>query len=127
MADYFTHFSCLLDVGCTANATQALAFFAQGNDEDPDAGPGFLVSVQPHDTGTRLWIRDNDTGDPEMVIRFVKRCAAAFDAAGIIATLFALSHLSFRFEDDRFSDAYARLYDHAAGHPEAGEIFQAID
>lgn len=49
------------------------------------------------------------------------------DAAGIIATLFALSHLSFRFEDDRFSDAYARLYDHAAGHPEAGEIFQAID
>ncbi|NPD15069.1 antirestriction protein [Xinfangfangia sp. D13-10-4-6] len=49
------------------------------------------------------------------------------DAAGIIATMFALSHLSFRFEDDRFSEAYARLYEFAAGHPEAGEIFQAID
>lgn len=49
------------------------------------------------------------------------------DAAGIIATMFALSHLSFRFEDDRFSEAYARLYEFAADHPEAGEIFQAID
>ncbi len=49
------------------------------------------------------------------------------DAAGIIATLFALSHLSFRFTDDRFSDAFARLYDYAARHPEASEIFQAID
>lgn len=49
------------------------------------------------------------------------------DAAGIIATLFALSHLSFRFTDDRFSEGFARLYDYAARHPEAGEIFQAID
>ena len=49
------------------------------------------------------------------------------DAAGIIATMFTLSHLSFRFEDDRFAEAYARLYEFAARHPEAGEIFQAID
>jgi Antirestriction protein. len=49
------------------------------------------------------------------------------DAAGIIATMFALSHLSFRFEDDRFSEAYLRLYEYAADHPEAAEIFQAID
>ncbi|RWR26216.1 antirestriction protein [Sinirhodobacter populi] len=49
------------------------------------------------------------------------------EAAGIIATMFALSHLSFRFEDDRFSDGYLRLYEYAADHPEAGEIFQAID
>lgn len=49
------------------------------------------------------------------------------DAAGIIATLFALSYLSFRFTDDRFSEGFARLYDYAARHPEASEIFQAID
>ncbi|MFT4148647.1 MAG: antirestriction protein [Paracoccaceae bacterium] len=49
------------------------------------------------------------------------------DAAGIIATMFALSHLSFRFEEDRFSEAHARLYEFAVYHPEAGEIFKAID
>lgn len=49
------------------------------------------------------------------------------EAAGIIATLFALSHLSFRHEVDELSEAYMRLYDFAADHPEAREIFQAID
>lgn len=49
------------------------------------------------------------------------------DAAGIIATMFTLSHLSFRFEDSRFSAAFTRLYEFAVDHPEAGEIFQAID
>lgn len=49
------------------------------------------------------------------------------EAAGIIATMFALSHLSFRFDDDRFGEAYLRLYEYAADHPEAPEIFQAID
>ena len=83
MADYFTHFSCLLDVGSAANATQALALLAEGDSEDPDVEPGFLVSVRPDDTGTRLWIRDDDTGDPELVIRFVKRCAAAFGLTGL--------------------------------------------
>ncbi|MBA4208418.1 MAG: antirestriction protein [Parvibaculum sp.] len=49
------------------------------------------------------------------------------DAAGIIATLFALSHLSFKYESARFSDGYHRLYAFAADHPEASEIFSAID
>ena len=49
------------------------------------------------------------------------------EAAGIIATLFTLSHLSFRHEVDQLSDAYLRLYEFAGDHPEAGEIFQAID
>ena len=49
------------------------------------------------------------------------------DAAGIIATLFTLSHLSFQFESDRFAHAYARLHAYASEHPEAAEIFQAID
>ena len=49
------------------------------------------------------------------------------EAAGIIATLFALSHLSFRHEADQLSEAYMRLYGFAGDHPEAGEIFKAID
>ena len=49
------------------------------------------------------------------------------EAAGIIATLFALSHLSFRHEADQLADAYARLYAFAGDHAEAGEIFSAID
>lgn len=49
------------------------------------------------------------------------------EAAGIIATLFALSHLSFQHESDVLADAYLRLYAFAGDHPEAGEIFKAID
>ncbi|MGN7870774.1 antirestriction protein [Paracoccus sp. 22332] len=49
------------------------------------------------------------------------------DAAGIIATLFAFSHLSFRHDAPELTDGFARLYAHAADHPEAREIFQAID
>ena len=49
------------------------------------------------------------------------------EVAGIIATLFALSHLSFRHEADQLSEAYMRLYEFAGDHPEAGEIFKAID
>ncbi|MFZ1348011.1 MAG: antirestriction protein [Tabrizicola sp.] len=49
------------------------------------------------------------------------------EAAGIIATLFALSHLSFQHEADQLSEAYMRLYEFAGEHPEGGEIFKAID
>jgi len=49
------------------------------------------------------------------------------DAAGIIATLFALSHLSFDNPIDLLSDGYARLRDYAARHPESAEIGSAID
>ena len=49
------------------------------------------------------------------------------EAAGIIATLFALAHLSFRHEVDQLAEAYMRLYEFAGDHPEAGEIFKAID
>ncbi len=49
------------------------------------------------------------------------------DAAGIIATLFAFSHLSFRDRSERMANAYARLYAFAGDHPEARAIFGAID
>ena len=85
MADYFTHFSCLLDVGTPENAARALDLYnvlsAEGVSEEPPS-EGFLLSIQPEHGGTNLWMRDDVTGDPERLIQFVKRCAAAFSLTG---------------------------------------------
>ena len=85
MADYFTHFSCLLDVGTPDNAARALdlfrAFREAADREDPPSD-GFLLSIQPEHGGSQLWIYDDVTGDPERVIQFVLRCAEAFDLTG---------------------------------------------
>lgn len=48
------------------------------------------------------------------------------DAAGIVATLFTLSHLSFAGHE-ALADAYQQLLDYAASHPESASIFRAID
>ena len=86
MADYYTHFSCLLDVGTPENAAQALYLYrALAEDADGEDPPsdGFDLSIVPEFGGTQLWIRDGGAGDPEHVIRFVKRCAAAFGLTGL--------------------------------------------
>lgn len=49
------------------------------------------------------------------------------EAAGIIATLFAFSHLSSRDDTGLLAEGYERLLTYAVAHPEAGEIAQAID
>src|SRR5690606_34078124 len=85
MADYFTHFSCLLDVGTPENAARALELYNSLSDENAAEDPpsdGFMLSIQPEHGGTHLWMRDDGTGDPEHVIRFVMRCAAAFGLTG---------------------------------------------
>jgi len=86
MANYFTHFSCLLDVGTPENAARALnlynALSEENSAEDPPS-EGFLLSIQPEYGGTELWMHDDGTGDPEHVIQFVKRCAAAFGLTGL--------------------------------------------
>lgn len=85
MADYFTHFSCLLDVGTPENAARALDLYNRlseaGASEEPPS-EGFLLSIQPEHGGTQLWMRDDVTGDPERLIQFVKRCAAEFSLTG---------------------------------------------
>lgn len=85
MADFFTHFSCLLDVGTPDNAARALDLYntlsEEGASEEPPS-EGFLLSIQPEHGGTKLWMRDDVTGDPERLIQFVKRCAAAFGLTG---------------------------------------------
>lgn len=85
MAEYFTRFSCLLDVGTPQNAARALELYntlsKQGASEEPPSG-GFLLSIEPEYGGTQLWMRDDGTGDPERLIQFVKRCATEFGLTG---------------------------------------------
>lgn len=49
------------------------------------------------------------------------------DAAGIVVTLFVLSHLSFRFPDSDLADRYHLLLEYAKQHQEAERIIAAID
>ena len=85
MANYFTHFSCLLDVGTPENAARALDLYNRlsedGASEEPPS-EGLLLSIQPEHGGSQLWMRDDVTGDPERLIQFVKRCAADFGLTG---------------------------------------------
>lgn len=49
------------------------------------------------------------------------------DAAGIIVTLMALSHMSFKDQTDHCADRFYALRQFVDGHPEAVQIFRAID
>jgi hypothetical protein len=85
MADNFTHLCCVLDVGTPDNAARALdlypAFMEKAGREGAFAG-GFLVSIHPDGGGTRIWMRDDVTGDPLQAIVFVEHCAEVFDLKG---------------------------------------------
>jgi hypothetical protein len=49
------------------------------------------------------------------------------DAAGIVACLFALSHLSFRIPSEMLTSHFQQLLDFAFEHREAAAIFAATD
>ena len=87
MADYFTHFSCQLDVGTPSNAALAVALFQQLRLEDQEADEpqvsGFDLSIQDGPDSSMLWIRDDEHGDIEQVIGFVLRLAADLDLSGL--------------------------------------------
>lgn len=84
MADYFTHFSCLLDVGTPENAARALELYDNAP-EDEDGrhfSDGFVLSIQ-RESQSELWIQDECSGDPEQVIVFVLLCAEEFGLKGL--------------------------------------------
>ena len=83
MGDYFTHFSCQLEVGA-ANIAPALALYAQmARDLEADDGlaMGFAAEASFR-APAALWLHDEDHGEPEHVIAFALRCAEAFDLKG---------------------------------------------
>ena len=84
MAEYSTHFSCLFDVGTTENVIRALRLYerVEPNAHDRFPSEGFVLS-QSEEGSTKLWIQDEVSGDPELVIEFVLLCAAEFDLKGL--------------------------------------------
>ncbi|MFM7332928.1 MAG: hypothetical protein ACKO1H_00720 [Tabrizicola sp.] len=95
MADCFTHFSCLLDVGTPDKAARALALFQSLREADQDADEpevtGFDLVRQDAPEGSALWIHDDDHGDVEAVIRFVLRLADELDLIGLWGFQYALT------------------------------------
>ena len=77
---------------------------------------GGLYMAPDHDTLFNVCVDTNG---------FVGSMSA--DAAGITASLFALSHLSFRISDERIAEHFHQLRDFALNHAEAGVILAAID
>ena len=85
MADYFTHFSCIFDVGSAENAQAAVALrdeLAAELDNREGCAFGFDVERDPDHGPGALWISSDGYGEPEHVIAFALRCAEAFDLSG---------------------------------------------
>ncbi len=84
MADYYTQFSCLFDVGAEnmARAQEILRELETDMDEQECAALGFHADPSPESGPGTLWIHSDEWGDPEHVIAFVRRCAAEFELAG---------------------------------------------
>jgi hypothetical protein len=95
MADYFTHFSCLIDVGSSEKAARALALFQSLRAADQDADDlevsGFTIARQDAPEGSTLWIHDDEHGDVEAVIRFVLRLAEDLDLTGLWGVQYGLT------------------------------------
>jgi hypothetical protein len=92
MANYYTHFSCLLDVRSPEKAQQALDIYTRMAAEDEDSDDcdalwggslGFEVQVQDGSDSSVLWISEEDGGDVDGVITFVLRCAEELDLSGL--------------------------------------------
>jgi len=94
MVDYFTQFSCVLDVGDADNAAAALAIHAQmaiDLEADDDIAIGFVAAVSS-DEPSSLWLTDDDGhGEPEHVVAFALRCAQAFNLSGRWGFVWALT------------------------------------
>lgn len=96
MANYYTQFSRIFDVGLAENAALAESILEEMQAEAEEEG-GFYCYVgfcmqRDQDTGVgRLWIHSEENGDPEQVITFVKRCAETMDLSGTWGFAWALS------------------------------------
>ncbi|OLP58966.1 hypothetical protein BJF93_23245 [Xaviernesmea oryzae] len=93
MAEPFVRFSCLLHVGSPANAARALdAYVALSEDDTRDVSlsQAFRLSIEPDHGPSILWIRDDDGGDPDGVIRFALHCARLFGLGGLWGFSYAI-------------------------------------
>ena len=97
MADYFTQFSCVLDVGVANKAVAALDLFLRLREEDEASDDpefsGFALSLPDGPGSSVLWFRDDGQGDVEGVIRFVLRLAEDLDLTGLWGFDYALCRI----------------------------------
>lgn len=87
MADYFTQFSCVLDVGAPDKSVAALDLFLRLREEDEASDDpefsGFAFSLPDGPGSSVLWFHDDGQGDVEGLIRFVLRLAEDLDLTGL--------------------------------------------
>ena len=97
MADYFTQFSCTLDVGTPDKAVTALDLFLRLREEDEASDDpefsGFALSLQDGPGSSILWFHDDGQGDVEGVIRCVLRLAEDIDLTGLWGFDYALCRI----------------------------------
>ena len=97
MADYFTQFSCVLDVGTPDKAVTALDLFLRLREEDEASDDpefsGFALSLPDGPGSSVLWFHDDGQGDVEGVIRFVLRLAEDIDLTGLWGFDYALCRI----------------------------------
>lgn len=94
MAEYFTQFSCILDVGTADNARAAEGVrdaLAAAIDEAEGCDVGFEMEHDPDHGPGALWLHSDGYGEPEHLIQFALRCAEAFDLSGRWGFAWALS------------------------------------
>jgi hypothetical protein len=94
MADYFTQFSCIFDVGSEENAALDATIYGElavELDQEEGTDPGFEFEVDlEHGPGT-LWIHSEENGEPEHVIKFVLKCAQRMNLSGVWGFTWGLS------------------------------------
>jgi len=98
MADYFTQFSCIFDVGSAKNAALAATIYAElavelDQEEGTDLGFEFEFEFEvdlEHGPGA-LWIHSDENGEPEHVIKFVLKCAERMNLSGVWGFTWGLS------------------------------------
>jgi len=87
VADYFTQFSCVLDVGAPDKSVAALDLFLRLREEDEASDDpefsGFAFSLPDGPGSSVLWFHDDGQGDVEGLIRFVLRLAEDLDLTGL--------------------------------------------
>ena len=97
MADYFTQFSCVLDVGAPDKSVAALDLFLRLREEDEASDDpefsGFAFSLPDGPGSSVLWFHDDGQGDVEGLIRFVLRLAEDLDLTGLWGFDYALCRI----------------------------------
>ena len=96
MANYFTHFSCLLPVGSATNMQTALALYQDQVNERAKADEIVGFAAEPSNptvnaNESAVWLYSEENGEPEDVIAYVLRCAEALNLTAIWGFRWCLS------------------------------------